>query len=114
MTPVSSYADFSGLRQLHPAAVRAAVRFEQAGDMGRAQVTVENTGTAVAFFVQLDITAGGNGVLPIEWSDNYVSLLPGEARRLVARYRLRDLRGATPVLEVSGWNVAPQAVRDTP
>ena len=111
VTPVSGYADFSGLQQLPGAAVRAGVRFEQQGDMGVAQVTVTNTGTALAFFVQLDIRAGGSGVLPIEWSDNYVSLLPGETRRLVARYRLRDQHGASPVLAVSGWNLVPQTVR---
>ena len=33
--------------------------------------------------------------------------LPGEARTLTARWRPADAHGATPVVAVDGWNVAP-------
>jgi exo-1,4-beta-D-glucosaminidase len=39
------------------------------------------------------------------WSDNYVSLLPGETRTLTARWRSEDALGATPTVAVDGWNV---------
>jgi exo-1,4-beta-D-glucosaminidase len=42
------------------------------------------------------------------WSDNDVTLWPGESLTLTARY---SAQGATaPVLEVSGWNVAQQVI----
>jgi len=44
-------------------------------------------------------------VLPVEWEDNYVSLLPGETRTLSARYDTKDLHGAKPSVLVTGWNV---------
>jgi exo-1,4-beta-D-glucosaminidase len=43
------------------------------------------------------------------WEDNYVSLLPGEKREISARYAPELLRGATPVVEVEGWNTARQS-----
>ena len=44
-------------------------------------------------------------VLPVLWSDNYFSLLPGEKREITATYRAKDLGATTPVIEVGGWNV---------
>jgi exo-1,4-beta-D-glucosaminidase len=45
------------------------------------------------------------------WSDNDVTLWPGESQTITATYRHADLRGAAPVVTVSGWNTASQAVR---
>jgi exo-1,4-beta-D-glucosaminidase len=47
---------------------------------------------------------GDNEVLPIAWSDNDVTLWPGESPTLIATYRTRDLRGRAPVVSVYGWN----------
>jgi exo-1,4-beta-D-glucosaminidase len=44
-------------------------------------------------------------VLPVLWQDNYVTLLPGEARELTASYAVRDLGAARATLAVDGWNV---------
>ena len=41
------------------------------------------------------------------YQDNYFSLLPGEKRDVTISYRQGDVGGARPVVEVSGWNVAP-------
>ncbi len=107
VTPVKSYADFKALTQLPRAQLRSAATFTPHGRTGEANVTLTNPGNTLAFFVRLQIMAGANGaeVLPVAWQDNYVTLLPGETRRLTARYRLRDLHGARPLLRVSGWNV---------
>ena len=100
-------ADFTALRTLPPARVRSAASFTTHGASGEARVMLTNTSQALAFFIRLQITAGAKGeeVLPVEWSDNYVTLLPGETRQLTARYPVRDLRGRAPALSMSGWNV---------
>ena len=61
----------------------------------------------VAFFVRLRLSAGPNGtdVTPVTWSDGYVTLMPGEQQTLTARFRMADLHGQEPSLELSGWNV---------
>jgi exo-1,4-beta-D-glucosaminidase len=103
-TPQSQYADLTGLQRLGPAEVKATARFES----GRARVTLENPSKALAFLVHLAVRkgAGGEEVLPVLWEDNYVTLLPGETRQLVAAYTAQDLGGATPVVTIDGWNVA--------
>jgi exo-1,4-beta-D-glucosaminidase len=45
-------------------------------------------------------------VVPVLWSDNDITLWPGESETLRASYRTADLRGSSPVVSVSGWNVA--------
>jgi len=107
-TPVTKYADLTGLQQLAPADVKASVRFES----GRARVALENPSQALAFFVHLAVRKGAAGeeVLPVLWDDNYVTLLPGEKREIAARYAPKDLGGATPVVTVEGWNVKSQVL----
>jgi exo-1,4-beta-D-glucosaminidase len=107
VTGTRQLADFTALLTLPPARVRAAASFTSRADTGEAHVTLTNTGTSVAFFIRLriDAGAGGDEVLPVEWSDNYMSLLPGESRAFTARYDTRRLAGRAPALRVSGWNV---------
>jgi exo-1,4-beta-D-glucosaminidase len=110
--PTTSFADFSALAQLPAASLTVAVTGKAAAGPGRSAVTVTltNGSPGLAFFVRLRLTAGGKEVLPIWWSDNYVSIAPGGARQLTATYALADLQGAAPTIEVSGWNVALQTV----
>jgi exo-1,4-beta-D-glucosaminidase len=100
-------ANFAALQSLPTMRVRSVARFSTHGTSGEARVTLTNASDALAFFVRVQVTAGANGeeVLPVEWSDNYVTLLPGETRQLTARYEVRDLHGRAPTLAVSGWNV---------
>ncbi|MBB5954563.1 exo-1,4-beta-D-glucosaminidase [Saccharothrix tamanrassetensis] len=103
-TPQSGYADLKGLDNLKPGQVSVTTSSSAAGT----DVTLRNTGTSVAFFVRASVRRGVGGaeVLPTHWSDNYVTLWPGESVTLDARYRPSDLGGATPSVEVSGHNVA--------
>jgi exo-1,4-beta-D-glucosaminidase len=83
-------------------------------------VTVRDTSaSAVAFLLRADVrrgTAGGQ-VLPGDselqssiWQGNDITLFPGQAQTLTVRYDSADLRGTTPVITVSGWNVPLTAV----
>lgn len=107
VTGTKQLADFTALRKLAPARVRAAASFSTRGDEGTARVMITNTGKTLAFFVRLQIDAGAGGgeLLPVEWSDNYVTLLPGESRQLTAHYDTRALHDRAPTLRTSGWNL---------
>ena len=74
------------------------------------RVTVRNPGKEVAFMVHLRLARGkgGEDVVPVFWDDNYVTLLPGEHRELTATYDPSALAGATPAVEVDGWNVGSE------
>jgi exo-1,4-beta-D-glucosaminidase len=106
MTPVRNYADFTALRSMPQTAVNATARFSTSGGTGHARVTLKNPGKSIAFFLRLQVTGrGGEEALPVLWEDNYISLLPGETRTLVASYSARDLGGAPPKVVVTGWNI---------
>jgi len=79
-------------------------------DLGKEQeihVTLENPSDSIAFFIELNVCSAesGHSVLPIYWTDNYVSLLPGETREIRARFSKEDLKGDTPAFRFNGWNV---------
>jgi exo-1,4-beta-D-glucosaminidase len=113
VTPVRQYADLTALQQLPAANVAATATFEARAGEGRARVALENRSPAVAFFVRASVRRGASGdeVLPVRWTDDYVTLFPGETREIVATYATKDLAGAAPSVTVDGWNVAPREVR---
>lgn len=106
-TPTLSFADLSSLQELPPVSLRVESRKEQERDEDHTTVTIENPSNHLAFFVHLGIKKGPQGeeVAPILWEDNYFSMMPGEKREVSATYRRQDLEGATPVIEMEGWNV---------
>jgi exo-1,4-beta-D-glucosaminidase len=108
-TPLTEYADFLALQDLPKATVNASMTVSDAGPETAARITVENTGSGLAFLVRLRFLKGKDGseVLPVFFDDNYISLLPGEKREITVRVRNSDLGAAKPVLAVDGFNVAP-------
>jgi exo-1,4-beta-D-glucosaminidase len=114
LTPVTQYADLTALQSLPTATseVRATMRSDGAEDVATVTLAVPASSSAVALFQHVSIrqSAGGKPVLPILWSDNDVTLWPGESLTLTAHFATQ---GAAPVIEVSGWNVPTQSVRPT-
>jgi exo-1,4-beta-D-glucosaminidase len=112
LTPVTRYADLTPLQSLTIATseVRATMRHEEGEDIASVTLTVPSSSKAVALFqhVSLKRTAGGEPTLPILWTDNDVTLWPGESLTLTAH--LATPVAAAPVVEVSGWNVPMQNV----
>jgi exo-1,4-beta-D-glucosaminidase len=112
VTPVTRDADLTSLQSLPTATseVRAAMRHEGDDDVATVTLTVPASSGAVALFQHVSIrrSAGGEPMLPILWSDNDVTLWPGESLTLSARFAAPG--GAAPVVEVSGWNVTTRSV----
>jgi exo-1,4-beta-D-glucosaminidase len=112
LTPVTRYADLTPLQSLPTATseARATVRREGGESIAVVTLTVPPSSKAVALFqhVLIKRTAGGESVLPILWSDNDVTLWPGESVTLTAHFATSGAE--TPVVEVSGWNVPTQSV----
>jgi exo-1,4-beta-D-glucosaminidase len=112
--PQSSYADLTGLSGMAAASLSASATSAAGADgTTSTTVTLRNTGTGKTPALYVDahvVGASAAPVLPIRWTDNEVSLWPGESTTLVATYRTADLQGASPQVRVSGWNVATQTV----
>jgi len=112
LTPVTQYADLTELQSLPTATseVRATMRHAGAEDIITVTLTVPASSRAVALFqhVSIDQAADGEPVLPILWSDNDVTLWPGESVTLTAHFATQAV--AMPAVEVSGWNVPTRRV----
>ncbi|MET9409859.1 sugar-binding domain-containing protein [Streptomyces sp. NPDC002935] len=114
-TPTTSYADLKGLNSMTRVPVSASVSTSSGPDgTSTTKVTLRNDGTGRTPSLLTDahlVDAKGRPVLPVRWSDNQVSLWPGESATLTATYRTADLHGATPGVRISGWNTPERTVR---
>jgi exo-1,4-beta-D-glucosaminidase len=125
---MTQYADLQALNNLAPGSV-AATNVTTAGKPGPdgsngsdtvTNVTPTNTSpSTVAFFLRTDLRkgdasgtpqSGDNEVASALWSDNDITLFPGESETVSVTYKASDLAGATPIISLSGWNVASQNI----
>ncbi len=95
------------LEQLPPAELTAQMTLHPQATETLAEVTVQNRSDRIAFLVHLSICQGSDGeeILPVWWEDNYVCLLPGESRRIRARFPTAQAGEQKPVVKLSGWNL---------
>ena len=122
LTATRTFADLTALGNLPKVEVKGTAESDTNGEDGVSRVTVQNPSHDLAFFVHFKVVAEGgregagegggrdDEVLPVLWSDNYISLLPGETRMLTATYPKRRLRSGKPVVKVDGWNVVPASL----
>jgi hypothetical protein len=101
---------WGALLSLAPVPVNARV-IERTRVEGESQyrIIVRNQGSVPAVHVWVEVIKGAQGdeVLPSFWSDNALTMLPGDERELTVRFREEQLGGATPRLMVEGFNVLP-------
>jgi exo-1,4-beta-D-glucosaminidase len=122
---MTGYADLRQLRQLSAAQVQVSASSHPsrgAGNTDRvATVTITNTSRkpTAAFFLRADLrrgsaagvpASGDNELRPVFWDRNDTTLWPGESETLHVDYRSSQLGGASPVVSVSGFNVAATSV----
>ena len=102
-------AAYRGLTALAPAPLQATATRGTADDETEMTVTLANRGQVPAIEAKLTVmNADGSQVLPAYFSDNYVSLLPGETRTVTIRYPAAVARGERVALR--GWNVAAASI----
>ena len=89
-------------------------------DTPNVQITVHltNPGPGIALMTHLQLRRGKPAsssnpldnvtqrVLPVYYSDNYISLVPGESRTIVIQAAEADLKGEAPRVAIDGWNVS--------
>ncbi|QNK02189.1 glycoside hydrolase family 2 [Dyella telluris] len=112
LTPLTQYGDLTALKSLPPATseVHASTHHDGNDNVTTVTLSVPAASPAVALFQHVSIkrSAGGELALPLTWTDNDVTLWPGESITLTARYASQGT--AEPVIEVSGWNVQARSV----
>jgi hypothetical protein len=78
----------------------------------RIEVELKNTGSDVALQTKLTLVDSKTGtrILPAYYTDNYVSLLPGEFRQIEVEYPVSAAGGAAPAFNLRGFNLAQRTV----
>jgi hypothetical protein len=99
------------LNRLPPASVSTTASATRDGDEIKVHVQIENHGAAAALAnkLTLETVSDGERILPAYLSDNYVSLLPGEAREIEIEYPVSAAKGPARI-EVRGWNLAATTI----
>ena len=94
---------YSGLQHMPASAVSVTAT---PSEKGRITVTLKNpAGGPVAFFNRVSLVDPGTKqrLLPVFYSDNYVSVLPGETKTITLDYTPKN--GVMPQVSVRGWNL---------
>ena len=100
--------DFTALQSLPAAHMQTRIsRHDDDGDNCLLDVTLTNSSNVIALMthIQLRRHDSNERVLPVYYSDNYVTLLPGESRTIYVEAANDDLHGEEPLIAVDGWNI---------
>ncbi len=101
--------EYSGLQNIKPADLTATAKML---GRGKVEVTLSNNASGpVAFFNRLSLVDGASKsrLLPVFYSDNYVSVVPGEQKKVIIDYNPALVKDGA-VVDLSGWNTQQKYV----
>lgn len=106
----ASHQKLHGLAQQR---LKAKATLRTVGEEQVVSVELVNEGKQAALATKLTLVDHmGARILPALYSDNYVTVLPGEPRRVDIRYPAKF--GDRAAVKLRGWNVTPGSVRAVP
>jgi hypothetical protein len=99
--------NLQALNNLPRVKLDAAVKREDAGEKCFIKVILHNPGTQIALMAHLQLRRQGSNerVLPVYYSDNYISLIPNETRTITIEAARADLKGDAALVVADGWNI---------
>ena len=103
-TKAKSFGDFTALNKMDKAKVTA--HATKSGNSESWSIQLENTGSVPAVFIRANLVdSKGKDVVPVNWSDNYVTLLPKE------KVTLEVAGHSGAAVHIDGKNVAKSVVQ---
>lgn len=95
------YGNFKKLLELPEPALNVEFDYDEQDGLYLGTIKVRNEGDSPALMLRFNVVrnVSGEQVLPVFYEDNYISLLPGEERRLGVRFKREDTGGEKPRLE---------------
>lgn len=98
-----NYRALNDLPKVKPA---VNTKVEKLGEKWQLTTTVKNTSDTPLLMIRLKVADDkGERMLPVFYSDNYFSLMPGEEKEIVSTLKNEDARGEKPQVEISGFNI---------
>ncbi|MGB6746234.1 MAG: glycoside hydrolase family 2 protein, partial [Terracidiphilus sp.] len=100
------YDDLTALNQLPMVTLTAQVKRADANGQRTLTVTVHNPSPNIALMAHLQLRRkSGERVLPVFYSDNYISLAPNETKTITVEAAVSDFNGEDALVVFDGWNV---------
>ena len=100
--------NYQALRELPKVQMQPQIQTNKGADgQWTATVALENSSNTPALMIRVNVLGAKDGeqILPMFYSDNYFSLLPGEKKTVNIHWKDEDTRGEQPQIIVSGYNV---------
>jgi hypothetical protein len=103
--------DLSALDQMKVVKLEAKASYEGIEGHSIVQVTLHNPTSAIALMTHLQlrhrsgVTGPEERVLPVYYSDNYLTLVPGETRTISIDSDDAEIRHSGAIIAIDGWNV---------
>lgn len=97
------------LNDLPQVRLNGASTVANSGDENKVSVKLDNFGNTPALLVKLTLENADTGsrILPAYYSENYISLLPGESRVITIAFPATRFK---PAIAIRGWNVEQETV----
>ena len=108
-------ASYRELNKLAPTTLKATATSASAKDMLKVTVQLTNPATVASLENKLTLLDARDHtrILPAYYSDNYISLLPGETRLISIQYPRSAAHGPAAI-NLRGWNAVPQILKIIP
>jgi hypothetical protein len=99
--------DLTGLNNLPPVTLNALAQSVDADGTRTITVTLTNPSKNIALMAHMQLRRkSGDRVLPVSYSDNYVSLVPGDSKTITMQAKANEFNGEDALVVVDGWNVS--------
>jgi hypothetical protein len=99
--------NYKELRKLPKVDLEKTTSIERSGNIWILTTTLNNASEYPALMIRLKVTGRKSmeRLLPVFYSDNYISLMPGEQKVITMRLKDEDTRGEKPAVDISGFNL---------
>jgi beta-galactosidase/beta-glucuronidase len=99
--------NYQALRDLPAVKIQNDTKVEKSGEDWILITTLKNTTNTPALMIRLKVIGKNSSerILPVFYSDNYVSLMPGEEKVITMKLKNEDTRGEKPEVDISGFNL---------
>ncbi|GHU76938.1 hypothetical protein FACS189414_3560 [Bacteroidia bacterium] len=99
--------NYKALNSLAKVALTTKTEGKKSGSEWFYTTTLKNDTKVPALMIRLNTLGGKDGerILPVFYSDNYFSLLPGEEKVVTIKLYDVDTRGETPKIAITGFNL---------
>ena len=97
------------IRQLPKVHVKAVTDIRRQGNQWKLTTQLHNPSAYPSLMTRLKVVRekSGDRILPVIYSDNYFTLMPGEQRTVHTQLNHADTRGERPRVALGGFNVEP-------